>query len=114
MVIGEREQMLLAELKNMPSFTLLMALFKEFEEDVLMELAGQKDTPGLVRISRFYQTMRTIREFLESRPEAAESNLLRIKETAYAADGLPDAEDNSLGMVREVMRSMFDPAKTVK
>lgn len=85
-----------------------MAIFKEFEEDVLYELSGQKESEGLVRISRFYQVLRAIREFLESRPEAAAEELARIAATYFEiGEKPPTAEEQFLR--GDIIRQRFNP-----
>ncbi len=91
MRIGEREAAMLAELKDMPSFVLLMNIFQEFEDTVLGEVALERNPESLVRITRFYQYMRAVREFLKSRPESAYDALQAIKDT-YVDGGAPELE----------------------
>jgi hypothetical protein len=89
--LGERDRELLAELHKTTAFSLLMRIFREFEQDVLNELAGEKITHNVIRISRFYQCMRSIREFLENVPAdiAHELELLR-QGYLYDDTGLSD------------------------
>lgn len=100
MIIGDHERELLAELKDMPSFVLLMELFKQFEEDVLSQLTLCPRENELVRITRFYQCLRSIREFLESRPEAAAAEIERIKKTYFI--------DSEIGVPADVFRRRFN------
>jgi hypothetical protein len=101
---------LLAELKDHPSFVLLVSLFKELEQDVLTELAGEKSSAGLHRISRFYQNLRAVREFLETRPEAAAADLARIKQTYLDAGEGHLMDDEERFLRQDVVRQRFNPA----
>ncbi len=101
MAVGERDIEILAELKGHPSFVLLMSLFKDFENDVLDQFSLEKSPDGMVRIGRFYQTMRAIREFLESTPEQAADSLAKIKSNYF--DPLEDV------MPRDVVQARFNP-----
>ena len=105
MQLGDHERELLAELRDMPSFVLLLSIFKEFEEDVLCELSLSKKEDELVRITRFYQVLRALRSFLESRPEAAVDEIKRIKETYFPADIQEMTQD-------ELFRKRFNPDVT--
>lgn len=99
MTLGEHEREMLAELKDMPSFVLLMSLLAEFEEDVLSEVTLCKSDTELVRITRFYQCLRSIREFLKSRPEAAAAEIERIKRSYFSDESVPG----------DVVRRRFNP-----
>ncbi len=101
MTIGEQQREMLAELKDMPSFVLLVSLLREFEEDVLSEVTLCKQDADLVRSTRFYQCLRAIREFLESRPQAAASELERIRKTYFM--------DSEVGVPVDVVRRRFNP-----
>ncbi len=101
MIIGDQERDLLAELKDMPSFVLLMEIMKGFEEDVLSEVTLCKHDSELVRITRFYQCLRSIREFLESRPQSAADEIERIKKTYFI--------DSEIGVPVDVLRRRFNP-----
>jgi hypothetical protein len=84
MNIGEQQLQLLAELKDMPSFILLVKLFRDFEDSVLENVSRAKDSEELLRVTRFYQTVRSIREVLESHPENAFEQLQRIQDSKYS------------------------------
>lgn len=101
MIIGDQQRELLAELKDMPSFVLLMEIMKQFEEDVLSEVTLCKQADDLVRVTRFYQCLRSIREFLESRPQAASDEIERIKKTYFI--------DSEVGVPIDVFRRRFNP-----
>ncbi len=102
MTLGERDIEMLAELKDMPSFVLLTSMFKEFEGEVLGEVAICKDEDQLVRSTRFYQCLRAIREFLESRPQEAQAELDRVKKTYF--------NDPEVGVPTDVLRRRFNPS----
>ena len=89
----------MAELKDMPSFVLLISLMKSFEGDVLEELGLCKNTEELVRIGRFYPCLHAIRDFLETTPQAAASELERVKRAFFY--------ENDLAVPRDVYRERF-------
>ncbi len=91
MTMGERDIEVLAELNGHPSFVLLMKIFRDFEDGVLEELSLERSSEGLLRIAKFYQTMRAIRSFLESQPQQAAETLSRIKGQYFdlLADEMP-------------------------
>ncbi len=93
---------MLAELKDMPSFVLLISLLREFEDDVLSEVTMCKQDSDLVRSTRFYQCLRAIREFLESRPQAAAAEIERIKKAYFV--------DPEVGVPADVVRHRFNPS----
>lgn len=73
----DRENELLASLADHPPFRLLVELFKEYEADTLTMLAKTADNSDVLRRGRFYQFVRAVREFLETRPEVAREALER-------------------------------------
>lgn len=88
MTIGDRDRELLAQLRDMPSFVLLVSIFKHFEDDVLAELSLAKGSDEIVRITRFYQVLRAVREFMETRPQIAYDELMRLKQTFFSGHEL--------------------------
>ncbi len=82
MTIGERDTKILAELKEAPAFVLLMQVMKNYEAQVLAEIAVIKTESELVRATRFYQNLRCIREVLENKPEEAANALEQMRITA--------------------------------
>jgi len=101
MTIKERDMEMLAELKDMPAFVLLIQIMKNFEQDVLAEIAVIKTETELVRSTRFYQNLRCIREVLETKPQEA-ANVL----TQMQFESMTDAE---VGAVTDVYRRRLDP-----
>ena len=84
MEIGEREREELAVLKDLPAFQLLMRLLADFEDVMLGEMASASEPADLLRITRFWQNLRTMRLFLTSRPEQAWNELQTLKENNLA------------------------------
>lgn len=70
----------------MPSFILLMQLFRQFEESVLANVSSAKGEDELVRVTRFYQIIRTLREFLEEHPEQAFVQLELLRKARLESD----------------------------
>lgn len=80
MQLTDRDRSLLASLSDQPAFVLLVGLFKEYESDVLASLSKTAGDQDLLRRSRFYQFLRSVREFLETRPEAALEELQQLQQ----------------------------------
>lgn len=102
MAITDHQRQLLAELKDLPSFRLLVGLFEEKEKDLLAAIATAKSSADLVIYSRMYQCFRFVREFLAAQPEMAEAQLQSLRESQEALDGMPRDIDAFLA-------SRFDP-----
>lgn len=77
MQLTSKDHELIATLADIPAFHLLVALFKDWEADVLSTVSKTGPDEELIRRTRLYQTVRTVREFLESRPLLAFEELKR-------------------------------------
>lgn len=90
MTIEEQQLQMLAELRDMPSYRLLMGLFKDFEDTVMGSVAVAKDERELVRVSRFFQVVHAMRVVLETHPENAFQQLETLR-TAHILNDIDPA-----------------------
>lgn len=101
MTLGDRDMEMLASLKDMPAFVLLTQIMKNSENQILAEIAVIKTESELVRTTRFYQTLRWIREVLENKPQEAADAIEQAKTTAMY--------DQEVGARTDVFHRRFNP-----
>ncbi len=87
MELTEYDKQGIAELRTLPAYMKLMGVLKDYEDDVLFNLANTMDSATTLRHARFYQFLNATRGVLQSVPDAIQSELDRLRDI-----GTPDSQ----------------------